>query len=67
VPDAADDDLVVPARQGVLHGAFDDGDDAVQPRAAGRPAAVPYPVPRRGEAAPGEVGRQVGAAGGRAR
>jgi hypothetical protein len=59
VADAADDDLVVPAGDGVLDGALQDREHSVQPGAAGRAAAVAHPVPGRGQPPAGEVRRQV--------
>jgi len=55
----ADHDLVIAAGQAVLHRALQHGQDSLQPRAAGRPGPVAHPVPDRGQAAAGEVGRQV--------
>jgi MFS family permease len=59
VLDAADDDLVIPAGQRVLHRALDDGEHVLEPRTAGGPAAVLDALPGGGQAAPREVGGQV--------
>jgi FMN reductase len=59
VPDAADDDLVVAAGQGVLDGALDDRDHVREPGRPGETAVMPYPFPGGGETALGEVGGQV--------
>src|SRR5580693_7898638 len=58
-PDPADDDLVVASLELVLHRAFEGGDHPVEARAAGAAPAVPDAVPGGGEAAAGEVSRQV--------
>src|SRR5271168_2440744 len=63
LPDPPDDDLVVAAFELVLDRALEGGDHPVEARAAGTAAAVPDSLPGGGEAAAGEVGRQVLLAG----
>jgi hypothetical protein len=59
VADPPDDDLVVAAGQAVLDGAFQHRQHAVDPGGAGRPVPVPDLFPRGGQAAAGEVRRQL--------
>jgi hypothetical protein len=59
VPDAANDDLVIAAGEGVFHRALQDRQHVLQARAASRAAAVADPVPGGRETAAGEVRGQV--------
>jgi DNA-binding transcriptional LysR family regulator len=64
VPDPADDDLVITARQPVFDRALQRGQHAVQPRAASQPRPVRHAGPVGGQPATGEVSRQLFLRGG---